>query len=381
MSSLSDQLSKISSDLSNGSKMLLDLVNPMIKNNDQSSLKEVFTFLGNRSVPQVITNDAVESMFQYISKVKSEKEKVQLLLPVLVYLLPFEAFRQKHIAERDQFIALCQKLGCYYELSQYYLKQEEKNPFPYNSHKEKECLEYVLVIAEACAKAGDKSNASRFAYLARKYHHTRTTPLDLRKKYQELRFTIDLTNQRFYDASNDLFSFYSLDKENPESLDYLRRAAVYSILSNESDKRSQISKLLNEEKMKKLPICELLERISKETIITADEMPKFKAQLENEIGYSDETLSQTILIQNIRAISRFFSSISFQRISQITGEKIEVVLSHLQNLISNQTIKSLIDQPNQFVFFKSFSTEEERKDASISSYCRTLQQFTSQISS
>lgn len=379
MSNLSEQLNQIKVDYSKGNEKLLSLVKPIIKENNQDALKEVFTFLSNNDVSPIISSEAIKISIDYINGIKDNKEKLGLLLPVLIYIYPAENLSSQYAKERDEFIQLCEQLKCYRELSQYYLKCESRLQFNFEMHTPLERLKYSLDIAEACVKAGDSINSVTWNFNAYNNYfpgNPNYTPYDLKMRYIAFRASFALLNQKFDNASRDYFILYEEFKDKPEGTEYFRKSAVYAILSTSVDKNSQISALLGEEKMKSLPIYELLERLNKENIITSEQIPEFKKQLKGEIGYSDSYLNTTILIQNIKAISRLYSTISYNRISQITGEKIETILEHLQEQIAKKAVNSLIDQPNKIIYFKPMITEEQRKDASISKFCRTLQQFT-----
>lgn len=379
MSNLTEQLNQIKVDLSAGSDKLLALVKSIIKANNEAQLKETFTYLSNYSVSPFITSESVKIALEYVKGIKSEKEKIDLMMPILVYIYPYENLSTQYDKEKAEFIELCEKSNHYYELSQYYLKCEEKSPYDFNSHTPQERLVYSLTIGEACVKAGDKAAAKNWNFKAHNNYYPGSLSFAIKMRYNEFKANFSSLTDRFDDASRYFFILYSNSKDKPEVAEYFRKSAVYAILSNDANKSAQISNLLGEEKMNSLPIFQLLERIVKENIITSKELPEFKKQLCNECGYSDSYLNLIILNQNIKAISSFFSTISYDRISQITGEKIETVLNHLQDLISSKVVNSLIDQPNKMIYFSPIITEEQRKDASISKFCRELQQFTSSI--
>lgn len=389
MTNLEENLNQIINDATSGREKLLDLVNSIIKQNDTAALKNVFTILLNNSAAQAnqgyIAVPSLDPAFNYIKGLESEKDKLSLYYPILSYIVAFESLRVKYLAEKDEFAQLCEKYGKYYELSQYYLRRHEKNRLDYQACNQNEKFDYILAIADALASSGDVSRVRTWSLEAKNNFHIKSASKQQITKYFKFKVTYNLLFNSYNFVSDAYFSLYNQDKEAPESLEYLRKAAVYAILSNESNKYFLISRLLNEEKMKKLPIRNLLERFGNESIITAAELPEIKKQLyDSSSNMTDEQFSEIItkiiLNQNIRAIAKYFTSISFDRISQIAGENVETILDHLQRLISTRTVKSLIDQPSQMIYFKSFQTEEERKDASISSFCRKLQQFTSGIS-
>lgn len=287
-------------------------------------------------------------------------------------------FRHNILLIKKNSFNICKNSNHYSELSLYYLKCEEKNPYDFNSHTAQERLIYSLTIGETCVKSSDKINADKWNGII--HDNFLREPFELKMRYYEFKANYSVLINEYKDASKYFFNMYAENKDKQEANEYFRKSAVYAILSDDVEKKNiQISNLLVEDKMSSLPIFKLLKRIIKDNMISADEILEFKKHLCNEIGYSDDYLNLIVLHQNIKVISSYFSSVSFQRISQITGENIDTILDYLQELVLSNTVNLHVNQPKQMIFFKPKIDEDQRKDASIERFCRELRHFTSTI--
>lgn len=104
MSNITEQLNQIKVDLSAGSEKLLTLIKSIINDNNQSDLKEAFIYLSNYSVSPFITSDSVKIALDYAKSIKTEKEKIELMIPILVYIYQFENLSTQYSTDKEEFI-------------------------------------------------------------------------------------------------------------------------------------------------------------------------------------------------------------------------------------------------------------------------------------
>lgn len=371
--SLTNELQDIANDLNNGSSRLLALIDPILSKQELNQYRQIFAFLYDSRLNQAITSDTVNKCINFIKTLDSDNEKVEYYSPLMNYLTRIPPLYEGLAKEREDYVALCNAVQAYSYLGDYYSKE----PFDFDATMDNDKkLERAVTTGIVYIKAHMKEQARKMSQRA--VFRTKGSNPRLAKPYYLFRASYGLMDNNFIAVSDNYYKLFTWNKEDPEAKEYLNLAASYAILSDNAVKRNKIRVILQEDLIQQSKLYGLLESMVAGTFVTPEKVKTYVEVLQNLQGFTESLFNTIILNQNLFSISKLFLSISFDRISQITGSTTEEMLKNITKLIETKQINALIDQPRKMILFSPID-EQVRKDESISQYCQEMQLFAASL--
>ncbi|KAH0793552.1 COP9 signalosome complex subunit 4 [Histomonas meleagridis] len=344
----------------------------LIKANDAAKYKDAFDYLIEQRILPEITNDAVNEVAKTVKSLSSDL-KPDFMFPLLKYIESFNAFQNLYQELRAIFISACEETKKYYDLAKFY----DGEPYDLDSHGEWEQLEHFLLIGETYLKAHYKDNAYACLNKALKYIFRLRTPKQYLERFDALRAGVSVERGDFLLASQSYYQLSTYTRNNPQRP--LHLAIVYGILAPPSMPRNNhFARMLANEKTESVPISNLLKIFTQNKLITGEKINEIENELKNEHCFDKAKLDLSIQTHNLECISKLFSSISLDRLSQLIGCKVDEVIDRM-SLVQSKTVETIIDQPSKMVLFRSLIPKSEIKDRSIEKYCKTVSQIAGKL--
>ena len=299
--------------------------------------------------------------------------KPDYMFPLLKYIESFNVFQALYQELRAIFIKSCEESKKYLDLAKFY----DSEPCDLDSLGEWEQLEHFLLIGETYLKAHYKDNAYSILNKASKYIFRLRTPKEYLERFDALKAGVNVERDEFLLASQSYYQLSTYTRSNPQKP--LHLAIVYGILSPPSIPRNNhFAKMLANDRTTSVPISNILLTFTQNKLITADKAKEIEDKLKNEYCFSKAKLNLSIQTHNLACISKMFSSISLERLSQLIGCKVDEVIDRM-SLVQSKTVEAIIDQPSSMVLFRSLIPKSEIKDRSIEKYCKTVSQIAGKV--
>ncbi|ODV93827.1 hypothetical protein PACTADRAFT_51576 [Pachysolen tannophilus NRRL Y-2460] len=243
----------------------------------------------------------------------------------------------------------------------------------YGSMELEEKIEFILNQIELCNMKGDYQFAK---ILSRKILVKSLDKFDkLKLKYYKLIIEIALSENDYINIVRYYLSIYDLKQIEAEKLEILSNVVFFVILSPYSNLQSDlINKILLNSELYKIPLQnQLIKSFATAELINWDNISNSlsselfhyeifdQSKEKGKLHYKD--LQKRVIEHNLRIISKYYSSITLERLCELLQLKQLEVEDYITNLVNDGIIYAKINRPFKVVnFIKSKSNNELLND-------------------
>jgi hypothetical protein len=356
---------------------LSSVLQSYLSSDDPSSFTAAFSYFATDRTSSSLLGSTLRTLIQTIGDLPSDSKRVDFWGALFPYMNALSSLAAESAALSTRYRAACTSAGRFQELALHL----QSIPFDESVSDSSQTVDYWTSIAEAWidARVPNSPDLANAYQRAAQNFFPLSTPAPLVLRFRKVRAVYWIENSDYIKATREYVSIANSvgrDQEGP----YIHLAIVYALLaSGDARGLSLMAELSSDERVWRDPLSRLLKRFLEKSLIGADEVTTFSNELKAERGFSDETLSKSVLSHNLQTIASLYKSIKYSTLVQFLGAPWDVILPVLKELIAKKLFKGVIDQPKEIVRFKLYTSRIDIRDAKIDAFGRAVQELTREI--